>query len=179
MDKLDSVSQGHDSGLTMLALLDMLDASTHFWRSDLGHVSDAVVAWQPSEHGHSISSMLLHMADIESFAVDEVVLGTPRSEAVLEMFGAEFVHAKLGEWPPAMEASLEWHFAIQDAIRSVTHVSLSGRNPAEVVDHPKWGALTLGALILRMIHHEAYHAGQLMHQKSQYVWSSMDTALAA
>jgi uncharacterized damage-inducible protein DinB len=95
------------------------------------------------------------------------------------MFGEDFFLSAPGDWPKPMLASLEWHFAIQDAVRSTTREVLTLRDPAEVVDHPKWGKITLAQVVLHLIHHEAYHAGQMVLHKIHYGWGGVEPALAA
>lgn len=163
----------------MMTLLNLWQEGTKMWRADLGHIADAAVAWQPFARSHNISAMLLHMADVESEAIEEAVEGKSRGAGTREMFGAGFYEAQLGDWPKPMQASLEWHYAIQDAIREHSVQVLAGREASQTVLHPKWGAVTLEALILRLIQHEAYHAGQIMLHKIHYGWGGVEPAWAA
>lgn len=163
----------------MIALLDMLDEGTQNWRNELGHIADSAVAWQPFARGHNISALLLHMADVESRSVSEAVLGKPQCATTIELFGPDFFTASNGEWPKPMEASLDWHYAIQDAIRADTRLALSSRAKGDLIQHPRWGQISLGSLIVHLIQHEAYHAGQIALHKIHFGWGGVEPALAA
>lgn len=160
------------------SLLAMLNEGTHNWRSELGHISDAAVAWQPFARGHNISAMLLHLADEESYVMEELVLGHPRSEAYLELFGTDLSTVHRGEWPKPMAESLEWHYAILDAIRGHTDLALSETDPARRIVHPRWGEIPISSAVLRLIQHEAYHAGQMMLHKIHYGWGGQEPMAA-
>lgn len=175
-----STSESHWSGFANPgALISLLQEGTSHWRNALGHVSDAAVAWQPFARGHSISAMLLHLADQESVLVEEVILNGDRSEAMLELFGSDLSTVERGEWPRPMAESLEWHYAILDAVRDRTCQVLASQDAARLVQHPKWGAITIATSVLYLAQHEAYHAGQMMLHKLHYGWGGVEPMLAA
>lgn len=123
--------------------------------------------------------MLLHLADQESVLVEEVILGGERSEAMLELFGSDLSTVERGEWPRPMAESLEWHYAILDAVRDRTGQVLGDQDPTRHISHPKWGGVTVATALLFLAQHEAYHAGQMMLHKLHYGWGGVEPMLAA
>ncbi len=177
---LITASDNHwSAGLPSEALIGVLREGTLHSRSGLGHVSDLAVAWQPFAHGHSISAMLLHVADQESLVIEEVILRGERSEVMLELFGSDLSTVERGAWPKPMTESLEWHYAIQDAVRDRTEDVLAQEDPGRLVNHPKWGQLTIASAILHLVQHEAYHAGQMALHKLHYGWGGVEPEMAA
>ena len=175
-----TASHNHwSAALRSEALVGFLREATCHSRQALGHVSDQAVAWQPFAHGHSISAMLLHVADQESLVVEEVILGGVRSEIMLELFGSDLSTVERGAWPKPMSESLEWHYSIQDAVRGRTEDVLTEEDPTRLVHHPKWGEITIATAVLHLVQHEAYHAGQMALHKLHYGWGGVEPEMAA
>jgi uncharacterized damage-inducible protein DinB len=144
-----------------------LQATTRKWRQELGKVRDHQIGWRISPQGHSIGTILLHMADVEAFWVEQFVLGIERDPAELRELLSEETEQYAGRWPDPPLRPLDWFYEWQDRVRERTLEAVTRFGPSEVgVEREGLPSLTPRWVLHHVSHHEAYHAGQLVMLKS-------------
>ena len=141
-------------------LLAMLDDGTNEWREELGAVSNETVVWQPFPGGHSIGTLILHIADVEVFWLNQVGAGRTRSEEERARLLSKETQQDQVKWPTPPSQPLSWFLAQHDEIRARTrHIVSTWDNPAHVrpLDDEEF---TRRWLLHHVLTHEAYHGGQ-------------------
>ncbi|MBC7806897.1 MAG: DinB family protein [Akkermansiaceae bacterium] len=147
-------------------LLAALDHGTRDWRKHLGDVSPAALAWQPLPGGHSIGTILLHMADVEGYWLYEVAHGKSRSREELSTLLSEETDQGAGQWPVPPEHPLEWFYREQDVVRQRTLAVLEAVTGTTATHESPGTEFTLRWLLAHVVAHESYHGGQavLLHE---------------
>lgn len=155
-------------------LLAMLDDGTKEWREELGEVEQEAVVWQPIPNGHSIGTVILHIADVEAFWLHEVAAGEklPVEQAALLM--GEDMDQYVGKWPVPPQQPLAWYWAQHGAIRARTREIIAHINDPEhlgrrySISRGRETEFTLRWLLHHVLTHEAYHGGQAVLLAQQY-----------
>lgn len=156
-------------------LIAMLQENTRLWRLELGACSAKAIAWQPFRHGHNIGALMLHIADVEGFWIEETVAGRSRQDKELELLRSADTEPMLGRWPEAHEGwTLERYYELQDRTRARTLATLRGRPGPEEEFEAYGDPITLRSIVTRLIAHEAYHAGQAMLHKIHHGWGGVE-----
>lgn len=154
-------------------LLSMLDDGTREWREELNDIPQEAITWQPFEQGHSIGGVILHIADVEAFWIQEIAAQQKLSDDMLRLFMTEDIKQDEVKWPTPPNKPIEWYWDLCDNVRQRTHELVH-----EIADPMAWSAspdgreFTLRWLMHHVITHEAYHGGQvvllsLMHGKTR------------
>jgi uncharacterized damage-inducible protein DinB len=145
-------------GILTAALID----GTREWRDEMGTVDLDSITWQARPGGHSIGSMMLHIANVEEIWVMVRLAGIPQSEDKRALFQAASVDFSRAFWPTPPPEPLEYYYSLQDEVRTRTLEILSDvRSPDQVVPHPtRQISFTPRWMLNHLIGHEAYHAGQ-------------------
>jgi len=149
-------------------LLAVLNDATRKWREELGDVSEEALRWQPHAGSHSIGAILLHIADVEAFWIEEICLGRERSAEELKQLLSEETEQYAGNWPTPPRMPLAEYYALQDKIRARTLESAREITPREYV-LGKQGVdyiLTSRWILHHVANHEAYHGGQAVLLKT-------------
>lgn len=141
-------------------LLSMLDDGTREWRAEFGKVSEEAVIWQHFPNGHSIGTLILHIADAEAFWLYEVAGGYSRSQAEQERLLSDALDQYKIQWPKPPKRSLLWYFQQHDKIRARTRKTVLALNDPEHIGRYKEKKFTLRWMLHHVITHEAYHGGQ-------------------
>lgn len=138
----------------------MLDDGTREWREELGEVSQEAIGWQAFPDGHSIGGVLLHMADVEAFWIQECAAGLERSPEELKMFLSEETQQHEVRWPAPPQQPLTWYFEQHDAIRKKTQRIVRELGDPEHLGYRPDYQFTLRWILHHVLTHEAYHGGQ-------------------
>ena len=147
-------------------LLAMLDDGTQELRGELGDVADETLVWQPFPNGHSIGTLILHIADVEAKWLHEVGAGLTRSSEELAVLLSSETRQYQYIWPAPPAQPLSWFLARHDEIRARTHTlikTLSGSEHLGSRINRRTGErheFTLRQLLHHVLTHEAYHGGQ-------------------
>jgi uncharacterized damage-inducible protein DinB len=148
---------------TLALELALLDGATKMWRSEFAEmeITEDVVVWQPSPGAHSIGALILHMIDCESFWIETVIGGKPRSDEELKLFLSEETDQYAFDWPAPPRKPLAWYLDLQDRYRQRTHETIRGiADPMRVVTRDEKRQLTVRAVLGRIVMHESYSGGQ-------------------
>lgn len=141
-------------------LLAVLDDVTKEWTEELGEVAEAQIVWQPFPGGHSIGALILHIADVEAYWIQEIGAGQPPSQEELDTLLSEQTDQYAVSWPTPHAKPLDWYLAQQRAVRERTRQTVLRINDPEHVGLRKDTEFTLRWLLNHVISHEAYHGGQ-------------------
>ena len=141
-------------------LLAMLDDGTKEWREELGDVSNETALWQPFPGGHSIGTLILHIADVEAYWLHQIGSGQPRSEEELARLLSEETQQYQQFWPTPPARPLSWFLAQHDQIRVRTRRLVSGWDDPTDVRSRADQEFTRRWLLHHVFTHEAYHGGQ-------------------
>lgn len=136
-------------------LLEGLEVATAQWRSELGEVSREAVLWQPIPNGHSIGTIILHIADVEAFWLHQVVTGQPRSPEEKRRLLSEETQQYQRYWPAPPNHPLSWFLEQHDAIRARTREVLQHWNDPEYTGQLEDETFTLRWLLHHVMTHEA------------------------
>jgi uncharacterized damage-inducible protein DinB len=152
--------QGMHGEIAVLAA--QLVDGTREWREELGDAEPGTVVWQPYPGAHSIGALILHMADVEGYWIEDMAAGRARPEEELRQLLSEETRQYGGEWPSPPVRPLAWYFEVQDRVRRRTMETLRDlADPSRVVrrENRDYG-LTVRWIVAHVVQHEAYHGGQ-------------------
>ncbi len=141
-------------------LLAMLDDATTEWRGELGDASDETVVWQPFPGGHSIGTLLLHIADVEAYWLHQIGAGQARSEEDLARLLSQETQQYDLSWPRPPAQPLSWFRAQHDEIRARTRRIVSTWDDPTLARPRDAAEFTRRWLLHHVLTHEAYHGGQ-------------------
>ena len=138
----------------------MLQDGTREWRDELEGADEDTIVWQIQPGGYSIGALILEMAAVEVFWIEQVIAGRTSDLPELVALG-EKLNPKDGFWLAPPRESLEWYYAMQDRIRTQTLETLTefADTTAFRVVRDQW-EMTLRWIVQHVFHHEAYHGGQ-------------------
>ncbi len=157
MDDLTPIATA-DPGVGLL--LAVLDDTTNEWRRYLGDVPDEAVNWRPFPGGHTIGSLILHIADVEAFWLYEVAAGHARDpEELATLLSVETDQGGVN-WPDVPAKPLSWFFAQHELVRRRTLETVLGLEGLMTIGRHGDEEFTLRWLLNHVISHEAYHGGQ-------------------
>jgi uncharacterized damage-inducible protein DinB len=149
-------------------LLAMLGDGTREWREELGQVPEDAVVWQPFPQGHSIGALILHLADSESFWIQEVAAGQARTPEEVKALLSEETDQYAINWPIPPKKPLGWYFEQHDRIRKETRRTVRRLADPEHIGRRGEREFTLRWVLHHVITHEAYHGGQAVLLALQY-----------
>jgi len=141
-------------------LLSSLQSVTHEGRDELGEVDPDVICWQPCPNGHSIGGVLLHIAEVEAYWIEEFSLGRIISPEEAKMCMSAQIDQHAGTWPTPHHEPLSFYYELLDRIRARTLESLRQFEPPDTIKQSRWGTMTLRWVLAHVAEHEAYHMGQ-------------------
>jgi uncharacterized damage-inducible protein DinB len=153
-----AIQDGLESHLGLL--LAVLDDVTSEWREELGEVSKEAIIWQPFPGGHSIGSLILHIADVEAYWIAQVGAGQTRSPEERALLLSEETDQYGVAWPTPPAQPLSWFTARHDDVRARTRQVLQSLNDPMHIGSRRDEEFTLRWLMNHVISHEAYHGGQ-------------------
>ncbi|MBI5707676.1 MAG: DinB family protein [Armatimonadetes bacterium] len=144
-------------GLLAGILLD----GTREWRGELdSDLPPEAISWQPDPGGHSIGSIILHIADVESFWFERVLMGLPSDPNQDKLLLSEETKVEIGEWPTVAPRPINAYLAMHDQIRERTLKAIaSWPSPGSLLPYKEW-EFTARWIVGHVIQHESYHGGQ-------------------
>lgn len=139
----------------------MLQDGTRKWREELGDVTEEQIVWQPGPNLHSIGAILLHIAEVEGYWIQEVILNRPFTLFELEQAGLEIIQYDVN-WPKPPSQPLNWYIEMLDRVRAETLRALASMgDPVRRITLPnRKYEVTVRWILQHVLNHEAYHAGQ-------------------
>jgi uncharacterized damage-inducible protein DinB len=144
-------------------LLRQLDEGTWEWLTELGEVSETELTWQVFENGHSIATLLVHIAEVEAYWLHHVGAGQPYQDLEDEYLDGEAIDQGSISWPTAPPGRPLSHYTdLLKTTRARTKELLSsaGSPMTEVRERKDGKRFTLFWLLTHVMQHEAYHGGQ-------------------
>lgn len=150
---------------TMGLLYGALEDSSREWRQELGSVSVEALTWQPFPKGYSIGTLLLHIAEVEGWWVQEIIGGTPYSLPELSRLSSEIEVDKM-IWPTPPNEPLEWYMDILKRIRAETLECLQGVDPLGIRTSQSNNTFTPQWVMAHVVEHDSYHGGQAVMLKA-------------
>ncbi len=151
---------GYDAEIGLLYSL--LEDSTREWREELGEVSDDDVVWQPYPDGPSVASEILHIAEVETWWLETVALGTPENmDEAKELMSAQ-IRQYEGLWPTIPPTPLSYFLGLHDRVRARISSALRTYSaPKEhMTFHDGKAEATQRWMLGHVIQHDSYHGGQ-------------------
>jgi uncharacterized damage-inducible protein DinB len=154
-----------EHGLILASLQD----STREWRAELNTVSEDGIVWQPFPGGHSIGGVLLHMAGVEAYWIEQFCLGRTLSKKELEESMSDETDQDAVKWPVPPHKPLSYYYGIQDRIRARTLESVKHLPEPTHVKERGNEAFTMRWVLAHVADHEGYHGGQAVLLKELYL----------
>lgn len=160
--------EGFNPEMGLLAA--MLQDSTREWREELGRVGKEAVLRQPFPNGHSIGTLMLHIANVEAFWIEKIAAGRALDPEEEKRLLSNEINQYGVFWPPSPRKPLAYFLEIQDNIRRRTLMTLQELGDPSMLITRRSGktAFTLRWIINHVITHEAYHAGQAVLLQLMY-----------
>ena len=146
-------------------LLATLQDSTREWRDELGDVDADLICWQPYPKSYSIGGILLHIAEVEAYWIEEFSLGRPISAEESALFMSDEIQQYSGSWPTPPHEPLSYYYDMLDRIRARTLESVRSFASAETEKESPFGTLTLRWVVAHVAGHDSYHGGQAVMLK--------------
>ena len=137
-----------------------LEDGTREWLDELGEVSVDALVWQPFRDGHSVGSVILHIAEVEVYWIEEVAAGRPMSEADLQRFLSAEIRQYDVSWPKAPAQPLDYYLGMLKDVRQRTLATLRELNDPTGVISWRNETVTLRWILAHVVEHESYHGGQ-------------------
>ena len=141
-------------------LLAMLDDGTQKWLENLGDVTNEMLLWQPFPNGHSIGTLILHIADVEAYWLHEIGGGLTRSPEELAVLLSNETQQYEFLWPAPPAQPLSWFLARHEEIRARTRQIVQDWDASTQVRPAPDFETTRRWLMHHVLTHEAYHGGQ-------------------
>ena len=149
-------------------MLAMIEDGTREWRDELGKVSTDCVVWQPHPGGYSIGGVILHMAEVEIFWFEQVVLGKKMSAEDEKLFMSKEIRQYEGMWPSPRRRPISYYYQVLDDVRSRTKKALKKFPGPDTIRNLGEHQFTVGWIVSHVLQHESYHGGQLVMLKEIY-----------
>jgi uncharacterized damage-inducible protein DinB len=148
-------------------LLATLQDGSREWREELGNPDPKHIVWQAVPNGHSIGALLLHIAEVEVYWIEQVCLGREIDPEEAKLYMSDEIDQDNGMWPTPPEKPISYYFDILDRVRARTLESVKDFEPSDTVRERRGGnTVTLGWILAHVVEHDSYHGGQavLMHE---------------
>src|SRR6478672_1913260 len=101
-------------------MLSMMQDGTREWREELGKISPDAIVWQPNPGSYSIGGILLHIAEVEVYWLEEFCLDRKMSAKDEKLFMSKEIDQYKGAWPTPPRKSLSYYYKILDDVRART-----------------------------------------------------------
>lgn len=148
-------------GLLLAALLD----STREWKGELEDVDQDLICWQPYPNAYSIGGVLLHIAEVEAYWIEDFSLGRKLPTDELERYMSAEIDPAGGSWPTPPREPLGYYYEILDSVRARTLDSVKDLEAPSTIKRSKWGTMTLRWVLAHVVGHDSYHGGQAVMLK--------------
>lgn len=137
-----------------------LQQGTREWRDNLQRCPPRAIMWQPCPSIHSIGAVMLHMAGVEAFWIEQV--GADKNIPVdrEELYKAKEIRQYGEKWPEAYKLPLAWYYDMLDERREQTRRTVYRLSDPLRRGRYRSAEFTLRWILNHLIAHEAYHGGQ-------------------
>jgi len=150
-------------------MLAMMQDGTREWREELGRVGPDSIVWQPYANGYSIGGLMLHIADVEIYWLEEFCLGKMMTEEDAKLFMSKEIMQYKGQWPAPPRRPLSYYYKILDDVRARTMKAVKKMPaPDTVKARGTKFEFTMGWVLNHVVTHESYHGGQIVMMKELY-----------
>lgn len=134
---------------------------TREWRGELDpELPPEAISWQPHPGGHSIGAIILHIADVESFWFERVLMGLPANPEQDKLLMSEETQVNAGQWPAVDPRPIEAYLAFHDTVRERTLRAVSSWPASDAIREYKGELFSARWIMGHVIQHESYHGGQ-------------------
>jgi len=141
-------------------LLATLEDSSREWRGELWNPDQKSIIWQAVPQGHSVGAVLLHIAEVEAYWIEEVCLGRALDPEESILYMSAEIDQDAGIWPVPPEKPIEYYYDLLDKVRARTLESVKSFGAPDSVVNTRWGTMTLSWVLAHVIEHDSYHGGQ-------------------
>jgi uncharacterized damage-inducible protein DinB len=141
-------------------LLATLQEGTRDWKQELGEPDRKLIGWQPFPNGHSIGAVLLHIASVEVFWIEEFCLRRTTSPEEAKRLMTEETDQYKVSWPTPPDEPISYYHNLLDQVRARTLESVKSFPVADTRIESDYELTTLRWVLAHIIAHESYHAGQ-------------------
>ena len=141
-------------------LLATLQDGTREWRTELTEPTPAEIVWQPYPKSHSIGGVLLHIAEVEAYWIEEFCVGRKIDPEEAKLHMSSEIDQYGGSWPTPPMEPLAYYYDLLDTVRIRTLESVKSFGPPESVKETEWDITSMRWVLAHVIGHESYHAGQ-------------------
>lgn len=154
-----------DTGL----LLAILEDARADWRLELDYdgsltptMGPEVMAWRPWPGGPNLGCELLHIAGVEVFWFEQVVLGREIEEATKRELLWDEVNVDECKWPDPPAEPLSWYLDLLDRYRVRVLESMKSWPALDSQIKGKKRTYSPRWVLGHVIQHESYHGGQVV-----------------
>lgn len=154
----------HDYGLMLAQLQD----GTREWREELEEVGVDTIVRQAYPGGYSIGGIMLHIAEVEIYWLEEFCLDQKMSEADEKLFMSNDIQQYEGKWPDAPREPLSYYYKVLDDVRARTFENVKHLPPHDVFKSRPNEEVSMGWVFSHVIGHESYHGGQIVLLKEMF-----------
>ncbi len=139
----------------------MLEQNRRLVKDKARKLQPAHLLWRPDKKTNTVGTLLLHIAEAESWWMQEVIDGKPltkkqKKEFRYDLYGGENTK-QIGK------TSLDYLFGKMNQVRRKTRRTLQKLSDRDLdkVHKFKNDGMTYGYILFHLIEHEASHAGQI------------------
>jgi len=147
-------------------LLATLQDGSREWRDELGEPDPESIVWQPYPKSHSIGGVLLHIAEVEAYWIEEFSLGRTIDPEEAKLYMSAEIDQYAGSWPTPPKEPIGYYFEILEKVRTRTLESVKSFAPPETIIEREWETTTLRWVLAHVIEHDSYHGGQAVLLKA-------------
>jgi len=149
-------------------MLAMLEDGTREWREELKAIGPDGIVWQPVPGSYSIGGILLHIAEVEVFWIEEFCLGRKMSEADETLFMSKEIDQYKGKWPTPPRKPLSYYYSILDDVRGRTLKAVRKIPSPKTLKERRDTQFSMAWVLAHVVEHESYHGGQIVMLKELY-----------
>ena len=149
-------------------LASMLEDGTREWREELGSVTQEQISFQVRPGSYSIGTLLLHIAEVEAWWIEQVAAKRELSSEFLKKVLSEETLVDKGLWPSPPREPFEWYISLLDTVREQSLKTIAELNDPMISGRlERWNSEhTFRWILHHVLTHEAYHGGQAVLVKS-------------
>ncbi len=149
-------------------MLSMMQDGTREWREELGRIGPDAIVWQPNPGSYSIGGIMLHIAEVEIYWLEEFCLDRPMSAKDQKLFMSKDIQQYEGMWPTPPRKPLSYYYKILDDVRARTLKAVKEMPAPNKWKSRKIEDVTMGWVLNHVVTHEAYHGGQIAMLAEMY-----------
>jgi len=154
--------------------INAFDDGTREWTLEMPNLEPGDIQWRPFPNGHSIGSIVLHIASVEVGWIWCTLGGREYPPELRARLLADQTDVDAVEWPEAPDWTWKTYLDAIAEVRAMTKEVLTQPfDPSLFHDNPRWKSRFSNRWVLsHTLTHESYHGGQavllaLMRQASR------------